>query len=64
MARRYSKVSNYALGKSFRMVMGAVLGFVMTWNIVPRLTFINPNHLLLLSLLVGVMLASVAARHT
>ena len=63
--RRYSAVSNYSIGQFVRMLFGFVVGFGLTEIILPRLGIVHTrDELLIASMVVGVLLALVAKRHT
>ena len=65
MTRRYSAISNYAIGKQFRILFVFVMSGILTWVFLPLTGIIHTqDEQIISSLLVAFILASVAKRHT
>lgn len=65
MGRRYSAISNYAIGQSVRILVVFFVGGALTWVILPMTGIIHTqDEQIVSSLVVAFVLAAVAKRHT
>jgi hypothetical protein len=65
MPRRYSRISNYAVGQSVRMIVFFLFGFLAAWYLLPRFGLIlTQNQLGFASVVVGFVCGSLAKRYT
>jgi hypothetical protein len=65
MGRRYSAISNYAIGQNVRMFVVFIVGGALTWVLLPMTGIIHTqDEQIVSSLIVAVVLMAIAKRHT
>lgn len=62
MARRYSRVSNYIVGQTVRMLVFGAVGFIAALVLLPRAPFIHTQQELAIGCLVVAFLAAMMGK--